>query len=768
MRPLARFAFGVVIAGLVLSLVMIFALWRSPSLGMLFAPAETGWHVEAVLQSDIAGGMPAGVTVTRIGMADLLGTDLQHDYDQLSDADALAHYFRTNLALSKTIRHGVPVTLAFEDAEGRVDTRTIIPGYYPIGYFLDKEGALLFAALFCLLTAGLLLRKKPEETAVSVLVLLLSMTALVFTSFAVWSSRLGGMETGVSLLTVFINLLSFNLFPLLFLHFFLLFPKPYALTSRRFLIWMLYLLPLPLILLFELRLFEEGQMLIFAVGVLGGIAAIVHRYVTTDDILVRIQLRWIVFATLAFALVMFLTQILQPLGVLGEAYSYQLPALAFCLIPLSIVVAVLRYKLMQIDSLIDTALLYVALLGVLGALDAGIFWLLASPAFHDLSHLPAFLVALWFSLLLYRPLRNRLIIIIERLLGRSRYDADRVAGDLVKSLLGADSETAVEAETIQTLQTALHTERVHFCYAGERSCDALPFVVERWKTFRSPRYLYELERGLPLLYQTGVAVPMLTGTEHIGVLILSRKRSGQLYSSKDLALLELIASQAALAIGAVRARRESYRQERRARNDREAMLREVHDGIGGIATNINMLAQMHKESPSDRQLRQTLQTIAALSTEALAETRQLLSSLDMSGMAWEEITAEIRRFAQVILQPHGIAFEMQAHLKSASHTSGIVIFTLLRICRETLTNIIKHADATRVDMALEVDAKTVRLQIGDNGSGFDLHDHGKGHGLRSMRKRAELLEGSFAIDSAKGTTVVLSLPVDGTLQGDDG
>lgn len=135
---------------------------------------------------------------------------------------------------------------------------------------------------------------------------------------------------------------------------------------------------------------------------------------------------------------------------------------------------------------------------------------------------------------------------------------------------------------------------------------------------------------------------------------------------------------------------------------------------------------------------------------------------------WLFITWPVFAYLQVILQPHGIAFEMQAHLKSASHTSGIVIFTLLRICRETLTNIIKHADATRVDMALEVDAKTVRLQIGDNGSGFDLHDHGKGHGLRSMRKRAELLEGSFAIDSAKGTTVVLSLPVDGTLQGDDG
>lgn len=760
MKPYAKFAGSVVLLGAVISFVMIAALWRSSSLGVTFAPAENGWRIDRVVQEAIASGSEPGMTVTAVGGVAVLPTDLQHDFDQIAEGETLRHYFRTNTALAEGLRKGEPVALSVGEGSER-SVLTVTPGVYPMGYFLKKEGALLFAALFCFVIAWLVLRKKQEDIAVSLLALLLSTTAVVFVSFAVWSSRLGGMDLFSSYVAIIANTVSFNLFPLLFLHFFLLFPTPFPWALRRGFVWMLYLLPLPLIVLFELRIFYEAQMLIFAAGVFGGIAAIVYRYVSTGDVLVRIQLRWIVFATLIFTFVMFLTQILPPLGI-SEAYSYQLPALAFCLIPLSIVVAILRYKLMQIDSLIDAALLYLVLLGLLGALDTGVFWLLASSAFTDLSQLPAFLVALWFSLLLYRPLRDRLIVVIERMLGRSRYSAESVAGGLVKSLLEAGTDADVEAATAQTLERTLYTETITFCYGeADAGCAALPFDVARWHSLPAPRYLYELESSLPPAYQTGVAVPMLVGHERIGVMVLARKKNRQLYSARDMALLELIASQAALAIAAVRARRESYYQESRARSDREAMLREVHDGIGGIATNINLLAQMYKESPSETQLRETLGTIGALSSEALAETRQLISSLDMSGMQWEQITAELRRFARTILQPHGIAFRMDSKLDAAVAPAGIVIFTLLRICREALTNIVKHAGASKVEMAFSVDGETIRLSVCDDGNGFDPRQRSQGHGLLSMRKRAQLVAGTLQIDSDEGTTVTLTLPVEG-------
>jgi len=87
---------------------------------------------------------------------------------------------------------------------------------------------------------------------------------------------------------------------------------------------------------------------------------------------------------------------------------------------------------------------------------------------------------------------------------------------------------------------------------------------------------------------------------------------------------------------------------------------------------------------------------------------------------------------------------------------------IYRIAQESLHNTVKHARATSVQLSLACDSGALKLQIRDNGQGFDPSGDFPGHlGLRSMRERAKGVRGIFAIESSpgEGTTVTLTVPV---------
>ena len=85
---------------------------------------------------------------------------------------------------------------------------------------------------------------------------------------------------------------------------------------------------------------------------------------------------------------------------------------------------------------------------------------------------------------------------------------------------------------------------------------------------------------------------------------------------------------------------------------------------------------------------------------------------------------------------------------------------LFRVVQESLTNIEKHARASRVQIRLIFHAGGLRLRIVDDGIGFDVPairvDPRRGIGMRNMRERVESIGGSFTIDSRPGRTAVLA------------
>jgi len=93
--------------------------------------------------------------------------------------------------------------------------------------------------------------------------------------------------------------------------------------------------------------------------------------------------------------------------------------------------------------------------------------------------------------------------------------------------------------------------------------------------------------------------------------------------------------------------------------------------------------------------------------------------------------------------------------------------TLFRVLQEATTNVLRHANATRIGVILEITGDTVRLIVEDNGKGFPVQDHKspfaatRRFGLHGMRERLALVHGQLDVESspASGTTLFVSIPL---------
>ena len=85
---------------------------------------------------------------------------------------------------------------------------------------------------------------------------------------------------------------------------------------------------------------------------------------------------------------------------------------------------------------------------------------------------------------------------------------------------------------------------------------------------------------------------------------------------------------------------------------------------------------------------------------------------------------------------------------------------LYRLTQESLANVLKYAAASRADVTLSYEARQIRLNVVDDGQGFDISSVARGHGLENVNRRTEELDGSVTIESVpgEGTSVTVTLP----------
>jgi signal transduction histidine kinase len=195
-------------------------------------------------------------------------------------------------------------------------------------------------------------------------------------------------------------------------------------------------------------------------------------------------------------------------------------------------------------------------------------------------------------------------------------------------------------------------------------------------------------------------------------------------------------------------------------DERQRMAQEIHDtlaqGLAGIITQVQA-AQRIWHQPE--QARPYLDRALALARESLAEARRSVQALrpqDLERAQLPDALAELGR-----------RWERQARVPLRMEVTGervplslAIEVTLFRVAQEALTNVARHAGASRVGLTLSYLGPTVLLDVRDDGRGMAGPEAG-GFGLNSMRQRTRGVGGTLTVESApgEGTAVSASVPV---------
>ncbi len=195
--------------------------------------------------------------------------------------------------------------------------------------------------------------------------------------------------------------------------------------------------------------------------------------------------------------------------------------------------------------------------------------------------------------------------------------------------------------------------------------------------------------------------------------------------------------------------------------ERNRIARDIHDSLGHSLTAMNVQLQ------TALKLRQTDPAEAwdfiigakQLGSTALQEVRQSVSTLRSDLLEDRPLEAVIESLVQGFHQATGLMPTISINL--AVPLPASVVTTLYRIVQESLTNICKHAAATKVQIQISATIAQVHLIVQDNGKGFNPEQNPTGFGLQGMRERVSDLKGQFTVESKPGSgcRITVELPL---------
>ncbi|HXY54320.1 MAG TPA: PAS domain-containing protein [Nitrospirota bacterium] len=197
----------------------------------------------------------------------------------------------------------------------------------------------------------------------------------------------------------------------------------------------------------------------------------------------------------------------------------------------------------------------------------------------------------------------------------------------------------------------------------------------------------------------------------------------------------------------------------------DKVLMDIHDGIGGITTNISLLSEVARKASSLEDIEKALKTISDLAREGMGEIRNLMYSLDREDLNWHSFAIELRSQGMKFLEPHAIAFTITSDVRdNVTNPGSHLCLNLLRIYQEALMNTIKHAKATNVAVTLQIDNDNLVLTIQDDGRGFKQSAlMGKGRGVGNIMTRIAQMHGTVTVTVTVtgdgGTCVSIKLPL---------
>lgn len=296
----------------------------------------------------------------------------------------------------------------------------------------------------------------------------------------------------------------------------------------------------------------------------------------------------------------------------------------------------------------------------------------------------------------------------------------------------------------------------------------LGLIISEGRTLRIPDITaHPQSHGFPPNHppmRSLLGVPIEIGGRVIGNLYLTDKQGAVEFSTDDERVVELFARHAGIAIE--HARLHERLAAMRVVAERERIGRDLHDGViqglYAVGLRLEEVAEIVSSDP-ERAVELVDSSIDSIH-RSIAEIREFIAGLRPS-MAGASVATGIAALVDGLRLTTTIDVEANLELSRAELTAipSEARHELLHIVREALSNIARHARATRASVALSRVGEALRLEVADNGVGFDpaAVASGRHHGLVNLRDRAASAGGRLEIDSrpGEGTRLILHLPI---------
>src|SRR5215211_3783221 len=547
-----------------------------------------------------------------------------------------------------------------------------------------------------------------------------------------------------------------------------------------------------------LGLLRAAAMWVLIATLLGAILSLVMRLVRSRGE-ERQQIKWFVAVSVLgfFALfgIMVASNVVpegNSLGVLVDFLANLLWIVVPASLPIAVGIAILRYRLYEIDLLINRTLVY----GALTVCIIGIYVLVVGylgAVFQTRGNLAVSIFAAGLVAIMFQPLRERLQRIVNRLTYGERDDPYRVLARLGRRLEETIAPEAVLPAIVENIARALRLPQVAVWLVdgdtlrlgAAHGSAPTSLTVQDARAVEALRNATDLGRLVDLgpsgVYRDIVArggvsliVPLTHQGELVGALCVAPRSPGEDFSPADRRLLRDLASQSGAAVhevqltSALRSSLEDLQLSRERlvetqEEERRRIQRDLHDGLGPVLASMRLRLEacLDLAERSAFPLSGDLERLYELVGEATGDVRRLVYDLRPPVLDQIGLVPAIRQHCERFERESGIKTELATATELSVPAAAEV--TVLRVIQEALVNVQKHAQASRVEVRLERQGEWLLVGVTDDGKGL-LHStnggSGVGTGLLSMRERTELLGGTLNVDnrSEGGTNLLARIP----------
>ena len=196
--------------------------------------------------------------------------------------------------------------------------------------------------------------------------------------------------------------------------------------------------------------------------------------------------------------------------------------------------------------------------------------------------------------------------------------------------------------------------------------------------------------------------------------------------------------------------------------ERSRIANDLHDNLGSKIATMKLYIEDVQNVCADEEseINSQFERLKMLADDSYREVRKIAHNKNTSALINKGLILATQSIARQISETSQLHIGVN-NVDVNDYINNTIEIQVFRIIQELLTNIIKHADATEVNIQFSKENQIMIVMVEDNGKGFNVEETNPGYGLSNIQQRIEKLNGQIIIDSTlgNGTTIILNIPI---------